>query len=218
MGYRFGTSVDPSNPGLGNGAEVIPYPSCDYAPRPGYIAPSPTRGGLPGFSGGARYTFEPEVYGPNPIVNHPSIACDAAVQNPLNKGDVGSLVTAVPAQMASPTPGSQGYAAAGGSRRKRGRGKKARRCWTRRGQAGGVGGIDSMAYEVPRAGYTTVPSNNAGGQSGTLADGKTPFLINQPYSPQPQVSSSCLKTGGGKRRSRTLKRKSKKARKTRGRK
>lgn len=215
MGYRFGASVDPTNPGLGNGAEVIPYASCDYAPRPGYIAPSPTRGGLPGFSGGARYTFEPEVYGPNPIVNHPSIACDAAVQNPLNKGDVASLVTAVPAQMASPTPGGQGYAAAGGSRRRRG--KKSRRCWTRRNQMGGVGGVDSMVYEAPRAGYTTVPSNHAGGQSGTLADGKTPFLVNQPYSSEPQVSSSCLKTGGGRRR-RTQRKKSKKSRKTRGRK
>jgi hypothetical protein len=63
---------------------------------------------------------------------------------------------------------------------------------------GGVGGVDSMFYEAPRAGYTTWPSNAQGGDAGTLSDGKTPFLINVPFSAQPTPSQACLKTGGSR--------------------
>jgi hypothetical protein len=54
----------------------------------------------------------------------------------------------------------------------------------------------SMVYNAPHSGYTTWPSNAAGGNAGTLSDGQTPFLINVPYSGQPTPSPACLKTGG----------------------
>jgi hypothetical protein len=78
---------------------------------------------------------------------------------------------------------------------------------------GGVGGVDSMFYEAPRSGYTTWPSNAQGGDAGTLSDGKTPFLINVPYSAQPAPSQACIKTGG-RRKSRKGSRKSRKNRKS----
>jgi hypothetical protein len=90
----------------------------------------------------------------------------------------------------------------------------------RRRQSGGVFGheqqyaADAMVYEAPRSGYTHAPSNSAGGDAGTLADGKTPFLVNVPYSAQPAPSAACLKTGGGrKNRSRKNRKASRKNRK-----
>jgi hypothetical protein len=79
---------------------------------------------------------------------------------------------------------------------------------------GGAGpyAVDAMLYEVPRSGYTTWPSNASGGNAGTLADGKTPFLLNVPFSAQPTADSACIKTGGA-RKSRKSGRKSRKHRK-----
>lgn len=51
--YTFGASVDPKNPSLGNAAEVIRFPSCENAVRPGTIT-SYTPTGLPGMRGGRR--------------------------------------------------------------------------------------------------------------------------------------------------------------------
>jgi hypothetical protein len=93
-----------------------------------------------------------------------------------------------------------------------------RRRGTRK-QRGGVYGherqyaSDAMVYEAPRSGYTHAPSNTAGGDAGTLADGKTPFLVNVPYSAIPAPSAACLKTGGGRRKGSRKNRKSRKSRK-----
>lgn len=48
--------MDPQNPSLGNAAEVLRFPSCEFAQRPGYLegAAAAFKGGLPGFAGGAR--------------------------------------------------------------------------------------------------------------------------------------------------------------------
>lgn len=191
------------------GQEIVRFPSCENATRPGYIADAAIKGGLPGFSGGGRrrsrrnrslkggrYTFEPNVVGGIGMMEPRYSGCgDAAIQNPLNKGDVSSLITAPPAQVPTPSPMS-------GGRRK-----------TRKQQYGGVGGVDSMVYNAPRAGYSFWPSNAEGGNAGTLADGKTPFAINVPFSAQPVVSQACLKTGGGRKSRR--RRGSKKSRKGR---
>jgi len=191
------------------GQEIVRFPSCENATRPGYIADAAIKGGLPGFSGGGRrrsrrnrslkggrYTFEPNVVGGIGMMEPRYSGCgDAAIQNPLNKGDVSSLITAPPAQVPTPRPMS-------GGRRK-----------TRKQQYGGVGGVDSMVYNAPRAGYSFWPSNAEGGNAGTLADGKTPFAINVPFSAQPVVSQACLKTGGGRKSRR--RRGSKKSRKGR---
>lgn len=273
--YRFAGSVDPTNPSLGNAAEVLRFPSCNEAVRPGYLADAQIKGGLPGFAGGARrrsafqnmmggrgafttgatqtamqgigaplsggfiktvaapptaaelrlvetpmagqrggrFTNEFNVVGASKIaLMEPSYSgCGdglVAQQNPLNKGDISSLITAPPPLVPTPSPGSGDVLQKGGKNRK---------CWTRRNrrQSGGVGGVDSMVYEAPRSGYTHAPSNSAGGDAGTLADGKTPFLVNVPYTAQPHISSACLKTGGGRARKGNRARKGRKSRKTR---
>jgi len=303
--YRFGASVDPTNPSLGNAAEVIRFSSCEEATRPGYIQDAQIKGGLPGFAGGmrggsaskapgetfmvggssskapgetfmvggsdskapgetfmvggsdskvpgetfiiggrrrknrrlsglsggrgafttgasqaniygaqagGRYTNEFNVVGDAKIaMMEPSYSgCGdgmVAMQNPLNKGDISSLITAPPPLVPTPSPGSGDTLQKGGRKR---RGHRSRR----RNQMGGVGGVDSMVYEAPRTGYTHEPSTSAGGQSGTLADGKTPFLVNVPYTTQPTPSSACLHTGG-RRKTRRNRRKSRKNRKSR---
>ena len=182
------------------------FASCEDATRPGYLtgAAASIKGGLPGFAGGrrsassfadlkggsasgfkggrrsastmkgGRYSFVPEVVGGVGMMMPRYSGCGeglSAVQNPLNQGNFPqSVLTAPPPQVPVPTP-----------------------------MVGGVGGIDSMVYEVPRSGYTTVPSNSSGGNAGVLADGKTPFLVNVPYSAQPMPSSACLKTGGSRK-------------------
>jgi hypothetical protein len=240
------------------GQEIVRFPSCEEAVRPGYLTDAPIKGGLPGFSGGGRrrrgrmmyggrgdfttaataasaqwdvgsakagggqkggrYTNEFNVVSPNKIaLMEPSYSgCGTgleAINNPLNKGDLASLITAPAPLVSVPTPGSGDQLQKGGrSRRNRRATRRSRRERTRknrRNQYGGVGGVDSMVYNAPRSGYTTWPSNAQGGDAGTLADGKTPFLINVPFSAQPTPSPACLKTGG-RRRSRKAGRKSRK--------
>lgn len=108
-----------------------------------------------------------------------------ALPDPLNKVQATSLITAPPAQVPLPKP-----------------------------MTGGAGpyAVDAMLYEVPRSGYTTWPSNASGGNAGTLSDGKTPFLLNVPFSAQPTPDGACIKTGGA-RKSRKASRKSRKNRK-----
>ena len=255
---------------------IVRFPSCDGAVRPGYIADAQIKGGLPGFSGGARrmrggsesgngnilemamnqlgvqlggsesgfrggvletgadqlsaqlggrrrssrkgkkgtrrgqrggtYAIGAEVTGPGGIAfaRTDYTGCGAgleAIHNSLNKGDnfPGGFITAPPPQY-NPSTGAK---LAGG-----------RRCYRKtRKQSGGVGGVDSMVYAAPRSGYTHIPSNSAGGDAGTLADGRTPFLLNVPYSAQPTITPACLKTGGGRRKSRRGRKSSRKGRK-----
>jgi hypothetical protein len=240
MAYTLGGPVAGA-PIINNyGQEIVRFPSCEEAVRPGYLTNAPIKGGLPGFSGGGRrrrrgsrralkggrggvletgadqlaaqwggrYTNEFDVVGPSKIaLMEPSYSgCgDTPMQNPLNKGDVNTLITAPAALVATPTPGSGNQLQRGGKRRSR----RASTRKNRRNQSGGVGGVDSMVYNAPRAGWTTWPSNAEGGNAGTLADGKTPFLINVPFSASPTPSQACLKTGG-RRRSRKAGRKSRK--------
>lgn len=234
MAYTLGGPVAGA-PIINNyGQEIVRFPSCEEAIRPGYLEHAQIKGGLPGFSGGGKrrkghkkmkggrggvletgsaqlgslsgsplsggaYTNEFANVGGVAIMEPTYSGCGAgayAQQNPFNKGEISSLITAPPALAANPTPMS------GGKRR---RNRKTRK------QYGGVGGVDSMYYSAPRAGYTHWPSNAAGGgDGGTLADGKTPFLLNVPYSGLPTPSQACIKTGGGRKS-----RKSKKSRKSR---
>lgn len=73
-------------------------------------------------------------------------------------------------------------------------------------QRGGVGGPDSMFYRAPTAGYANVPS-------GTLNDGKTPFLVQVPY--EARASNPACSHTGGKRKSRKTRRTRKQSRKQR---
>ncbi len=257
---------------------IVRFPSCEGAVRPGYIADAQIKGGLPGFSGGARrrlrggsesfsgsmfemgaeklgiqlggsesgfrggvletgadqlaaqlggrrrrrgkkmtrrrgqrggrYAIGAEVTGPGGIAFATTdyTGCGAGaegIHNALNKGDnfPAGFITAPPAQY-NPATGAK---LAGG-----------RRCYRKtRKQSGGVNGFDSMAYSAPRSGYTHIPSNSAGGDAGTLADGRTPFLLNVPYSAQPTPSPACLKTGGGRRKTRKSRKGRKGSRKNR---
>jgi hypothetical protein len=221
--YSFLGSVDPNNPGLGNAAEVSTFSSCQNAPRPGYIDPAPIRGGLPGFSGGRRrtqrkrrgnrkmyggvYTFDPQVVGDVNVAvpGRPYAGCGEgayAQPNPLAGADARLQITAPPGIMSAvpgiPIPGLQkgGMAPYIGANNQ------------------SLHGSDAMVYEAPRAGYSQWPSDTAGGNAGTLADGKTPFEVNVPYTALPNPSSACLKTGGGRRKNRKSRKNRKASRKS----
>ncbi len=155
---------------------------------------------------GGRYAIGAEVTGPANIAfaRTDYTGCGAGLEgihNALNKGDgfPGNYITAPPPQY---DPAS-GRALVGGRRHRGSRGSR---------QSGGVGGVDSMLYMSPRAGYTHEPSIGAGA-AGTLSDGKTPFLINVPYSAQPVPSPACLKTGGRRKVSRKNRKNQRKSRK-----
>lgn len=132
--YTFGASVDPSNPSLGNAAEVIRFPSCENAVRPGTIT-SYTPTGLPGMRGGrrtrrarsqkgGRYAFDGQVVGGN------GVAISGAAYTGCGAG--ADRVAAHPGQgiegqMSAPLPVQQG-----GRRR---RGQKGGNGATQRGGA-----------------------------------------------------------------------------------
>jgi hypothetical protein len=101
------------------------------------------------------------------------------------------------------------------SRRRKGRkGRKASRK-TRKSRLYNAmgGGVDNMVLQMPKVGYTQLPSDSMGGNAGVLADGKTPFMLNIPYSTSPSTSSACMK-GGKRKHSRKSHKKSKKSRKS----
>jgi hypothetical protein len=205
------------------GQEIVRFPSCESAVRPGYLPDYPLKGGLPGFGSqlggkrtrkahgrkskqykkrtlkGGRYAIGFEVVGPSSVAIPTTdyTGCGAgqeAIHNALNKGDgfPGNFLTAPPPQYNPAT----GAPLRGGKRTR---------------QHGGVGGVDSMAYMAPRAGWTVLPSNAQGGDAGTLADGKTPFTINVPYSAMPTPSPACLKTGGAYKKRKASRKESRKA-------
>ncbi len=217
--YSFLGSVDPNNPGLGNAAEVSTFSSCQDAVRPGYIPNAPIRGGLPGFSGGRRrtnrrrkmyggvYTFDPQVVGDVNVAvpGRPYAGCGEgayAQPNPLAGADARAQITAPPGIMSAvpglPIPNLQkgGMAPYIGANNQ------------------SLHGSDAMVYEAPRAGYSQWPSDTSGGNAGTLADGKTPFEVNVPYTAMPTPSSACLKTGGSRRKNRKSKKNRKASRKS----
>jgi hypothetical protein len=215
LSYAFGGSVDPNNPGLGNGATVIPFSSCGTAVSGGRINDVGSAGGVPGFGGrqyggsqsmtdpidallklsgqtGGGYTSS-AIIGTNPFMDRPYSGCGEgafAVRNPLNEV-APSMITAPPALKG---------------------GRRSRKCWSRRMNGGAA--VDGMLYEAPRAGYTFTPSNSSGGSAGTLADGKVPFAVAVPYTAQPTASSACIKTGG-RRRARNTRKNRRGARKSR---
>jgi hypothetical protein len=191
FGYSFGSAV----PGTLGDAIVNRSPSCGEVNR---LSPySGTGHGLPGMNGGA-YTNLFEVYGPNAISNQVTIPCEATrTQNPLN--------LASPSRITAPAPMvSSPFAIRGGKRTRK----------PKRRMNGGVGGVGSEFYIAPRAGYSHVPSNMAGGESSGLADGKTPFLLNVPYSSINGANPACSKTGGRRRSKCSSRRKNRKGKKS----
>ena len=60
-------------------------------------------------------------------------------------------------------------------------------------QLGGVGGVDSAFYAAPTAGYTNTPSTWVGTTG-------APSMLQTPYDAR-TINPACLKTGGGRRRS-----------------
>ena len=184
--YTLGEPLVAGNPGLG--AVVLPFSSCGNAVAPGYLQGVTPRG-LPGFAGGRRSRKRQQggVYaaGAPVVTGAGSIAYLPRVYSGCGEG-------AFATQNSLNQHGASTLTAPPAMK-------------------GGMAPVDGMVYEVPRAGYTGVPSNASGGS--TLADGRTPFLVNQPYSAQPTASSACLKTGG--RRKSRKNRKSRKSRKNR---
>ena len=209
--YSFGGPVAPGAP---YAAEVVRSPACQQATPSGFLNSVP-RHGLPGMYGG-RYTNTFEVVGPAGIavMNPQSIPCEGAPSNPLNP--VGpSRITELAASTVLPGPGVPYSTALGPFTRVGGsksRTKGSKRSKKTRRQRGGVGGVGSEFYIAPRAGYSFLPSDLAGGKGGMLADGQTPFALNVPYSSEDRPNPACGKTGG----SRTMGSRSNRGSRTRG--
>jgi len=185
--YTLSGPLVPSNPSLG--AIVSPFPSCQNAVAPGYLQGVTPRG-LPGFAGGRRSRKQQGgVYAAGaPVVT----GAGSIAYLPRTYSGCGEGAFAAPNALNQHGVSTITAPPA---------------------MKGGMAPVDGMVYEVPRAGYSGVPSNASGGS--TLADGRTPFLVNQPYSAQPTASSACLKTGGGRRRSRKNRKNRKNSRKNR---
>jgi len=201
--YGFGGSVDPANPSIGNAAEVVKFSSCGNATPTGFLSDTGTKGGLPGFAGGGRrrrrstrrrramyggtYTTVPNVVGDSKIafVENSYTGCgegqyaqpNISVQQPPAPGYPTSFLTAPPGLVPSPSPGAPFTLQKGGAP-----------------VGGNTYAADAMVYQAPRSGYTDLLDS-----SGPTAAGP-PFSIHTPYSPQPQPSPACLKTGGGYRK------------------
>ena len=209
--YSFGGPVAPGAP---YAAEVVRSPACQQATPSGFLNSVP-RHGLPGMYGG-RYTNTFEVVGPAGIalMNPQSIPCEGAPSNPLNP--VGpSRITELAASTVLPGPGVPYSTALGPFTRVGGRRKGSKRSKKTRRQRGGVGGVGSEFYIAPRAGYSFLPSDLAGGKGGMLADGQTPFALNVPYSSEDRPNPACGTTGGARRNKKHRKtRKSKKSKRS----
>jgi hypothetical protein len=205
-----------------NGYVIIPNPvpgATNTVSGAAALATSKIGGSMSGFRGGVletgadqvatqmggRYGFDAAVVGESAIAipGRPYTGCGTgmeALSDPFNKVQATSLITAPPPSRANYMTQ---FGPMSGGRKSRKSGRKGRK------QNGGVGGVDSMFYDAPRAGYTHAPSNGAGGSVGsTLSDGRTPFLLNVPYSAQVVPSPNCLKTGGRRKSSRSARRKS----------
>jgi len=187
--YGFGGSVDPSNPSLGNAARVIPFSSCGGADRPGYDNNAQIKGGLPGFSGGRRRKGKGKGR---------KTRKTRKTQKRKQRGGVYSLtgaelVNGIAYSQRAYTGCGEGQYAVPNSLNPPG--SQTPLTAPPPTQSGGVGGVDSMAYSVPRAGYAIMPSGGS-----TIYDGVTRYEGRIGYSGQPYPSSACLKTGG--RRSR----------------
>ena len=202
--YGFGGSVDPANPSIGNAAEVVKFSSCGNAVPNGFLSDTGTKGGLPGFAGGGRrkrrrgtrrrrtmyggvYTIVPNVVGDSKIALPEAsyTGCgegrfaqpNMSIQQPPSPGYPTAFLTAPPPLVPTPSPGAAFTLQKGGSP-----------------VGGNTYAADAMVYQAPRSGYTDLLDS-----SGPTAAGP-PFSIHTPYSPQPQPSPACLKTGGGYRK------------------
>jgi len=229
--YSFGGSVDPTNPSLGNAAEVKTFASCQEATRPGYLAGATIQGGLPGFgsasqSGGRSRRSSRDNRSRRSSRGNRSrrnrstrrsrrsnsrmvggvYGFSSSVVGPNNIGIPGRPYTGCGEGAYSvQNPLNQGNFPASVL--------TAPPAGTQRGGAAtnyspASYDVDAMRYNAPRSGYSDGPS------SGPTSAGP-PFLIHTPYSAQPVPSPACVKTGGYRktRKSRKGSRKSKKSRK-----
>ena len=146
------------------------------------------------------------AYGKNMMRENENAAIAEAVQRENENAAIAEAV-AIQNASASSRKGRMGRKASRKSRKTR---------KTRRYNAMG-GGVDNMLLQMPKVGYTQLPSDSMGGNAGVLADGKTPFMLNIPYSTSPSSALACMK-GGKRKHSRKSHKKSKKSRKNRTRK
>jgi hypothetical protein len=219
--YAFAGSVDPTNPSLGDAAEVVKFSSCGNAVSPGHLNDVGTVGGLPGFAsgppanpgfkGGRRrsmrggtYTFVPNVVGDSKIAvpessyqgcgeGRFSVANPSVLQPPI-PGYPASFLTAPPASVPAPYPNSPTTLQPSGAPYSLLKGGAA---------VPPSYAVDAMVYEANKAGYSDfLPS-------GPTSAGP-PFSIHTPYSYVPKPSQACLHTGGSKKNKyRTVSRKNK---------
>jgi len=179
--YTFGQAVAPGAP---YASEVIRMPACQAVPPPGHLVgySPPGRGGLPGMAGGGRkykkWTLK-------------QLKRLQKKQGRKTRGGGWTVDTSAP--LGGPNvlldntkirPCTWG----GGGRRRR------------RRQSGGaslLGSPDLAAYSAPTAGYGNTPSS-------WVSSTGSPVMIQPPYEAR-TMNPACIKTGGGKKRTKSKK-------------
>ena len=177
--YTFGQAVAPGAP---YASEVVPKSACQAVPRFGEISNyhPPGMGGLPGFGGGGSKRRRGGRRTRRQRGGRYTVDVGATTGGPNPIVPVqriacegGMVNTSPPGAAPNPTPMRGG----------------------RRRQHGGVGGVDSAYYAAPTAGYSNQPST-------WVSSTGTPSLLQTPYEAR-TMNQACLKTGGGRKRMRT---------------
>lgn len=168
--------------GLGNAAEVVPMSSCLASARPGMISFPTTGLGLPGLSGGGRRRRLQKGRGSRKAQRGGRYSFD--LSSPVAGGTPWG--TGIPPVMRIPCEGSVANPLNNG-----------------RMSGGGAPGSASPSYFAPTAGY----SNGASTWVGSTG---APSMVQTPYDAR-AMNPACLKTGGGRRRSRSMRKRTRKA-------
>ena len=197
--YSFGAAVTPGAP---YASEVVRASSCMAADRPGMIAgySPPGLGGLPGMAGGGRRR-RGKRSGSKRSGSKRGSKRSGSKRGSKRSGKKGRsmklmrggryVVAGAPFPESS-SVGPNVYAPV------------AKLGCNYQGGGGGLG-ADNLAYAAPTAGYGNNPSPWVGATG-------APVLLQAPYDAR-TMNQACIKTGGGRRRSKRSKRGSKRSRK-----
>ena len=184
----------PLVPGLGNAGEVRAITECGNPVRTPINPGSP---GLPGLSGGRRRRRSTRRLNLNVVGEYANNEVLAPLEPKTNLvGGRWGFVNPEVVGSAGIALGGRDHIACEGS---------VHNSLNPSLQKGGVGGPDSMFYRAPTAGYTNTPSDQLGSTSGTLYDGKTPYMVQVPYEARAS-NPACGHTGGRRKSSRKSKR------------
>lgn len=186
-GYSFGAAVAPEAPysqEVISGAKLIP--DCLEATRPGLAGPVQGTGGLPGFAGGGNSMNNGSMDLANTLKNKPFAGGGYTFD--LSTGPINGIGSAGPSAGMAEVSRIQ---CEGGLVNTSPPGAEANPTVLKGGAGLGEG---ALLYTAPTAGYDNKPSD-------WVSAAGSPSLLQIPYEAR-TMNPACLKTGGGRRKSR----------------